>query len=81
VSHGVLDAMTDGGLGVGFFIPFSDERYFFPLRPIPVSPLSIESFFTSFGWSILKAELLFIGFISLFVGISGYYWRKFFMTE
>ncbi len=81
LSHGILDAMTDGGLGVGFFIPFSDERYFFPIRPIPVSPLSLESFFTRFGWSILKAELLFIGFISLFVGIAGYYWRIIFMRD
>src|SRR5262245_28235641 len=23
LSHGVLDAFTDGGLGVGFFVPFS----------------------------------------------------------
>src|SRR5258707_13969443 len=29
-SHGVLDAITDGGLGVGFFIPFDSARYFFP---------------------------------------------------
>nr|HRC76832.1 rhodanese-like domain-containing protein [Kouleothrix sp.] len=33
--HGVLDAMTDGGLGVAFFAPFSATRYFFPFRPIP----------------------------------------------
>ena len=36
-SHGVLDALTDGGRGVGFLIPFSSERFFFPWRPIPVS--------------------------------------------
>ena len=30
VSHGILDAMTTGGLGVGFFIPLSDQRFFFP---------------------------------------------------
>jgi len=28
-SHGVLDAMTDGGLGVAFFSPFDNRRYFF----------------------------------------------------
>ncbi len=81
VSHGVFDAMTDGGLGVGFFIPFSSERYFFPVRPIPVSPLNMLSFFTSHGWSILKQELLFIGVISFFVGVSGYYWRKYFYEK
>ncbi|MER3445627.1 MAG: metal-dependent hydrolase [Candidatus Dadabacteria bacterium] len=28
-SHGMLDAMTDGGLGVAFFSPFKNTRYFF----------------------------------------------------
>ena len=28
VSHGVLDALTTGGLGVAFFWPFSQQRYF-----------------------------------------------------
>ena len=44
VSHGLLDAMTTGGKGVGFFIPFLNERYFFPFRPIRVSPLSAGDF-------------------------------------
>jgi inner membrane protein len=26
-SHGVLDALTDGGLGIAFFAPFDDGRY------------------------------------------------------
>ncbi len=38
-SHGVLDAMTSGGLGVAFFSPFDRHRYFFPWRPIAVSPI------------------------------------------
>ena len=29
-SHGVLDAMTNGGLGVAFFSPFNNGRYFLP---------------------------------------------------
>ena len=37
VSHGVLDAFTDGGLGVAFFSPFDPTRYFFPVRPIEES--------------------------------------------
>jgi len=41
VSHGLLDAMTDGGLGVAFFSPFSNDRYFLPWTPIPVSPFGI----------------------------------------
>lgn len=30
MSHAVLDALTDGGLGIAFFSPFSNERYFSP---------------------------------------------------
>ena len=26
ISHGILDAMTSGGKGVGFFVPFLNER-------------------------------------------------------
>jgi inner membrane protein len=57
VSHGILDALTNGGLGVAFFAPFSGERYFLPWRPILVSPISIRRFFTDRGWSILASEL------------------------
>jgi inner membrane protein len=59
-SHGVLDAMTNGGPGVAFFAPFDDTRYFFPWRPIPVSPIGISRFFTARGLSIVKAELVLI---------------------
>jgi len=56
-SHGVLDALTKGGLGVAFFAPFSDKRYFFPERPLAVSPLSIKEFLTSRGVAILLNEM------------------------
>ena len=39
LSHGLLDAMTNGGRGIAFFSPFSNERYFLPWRPIQVSPI------------------------------------------
>ena len=58
--HGVLDAMTDGGLGVAFFSPFDNRRYFFPLRPIRVSPIGIERFFSQRGWAVLESEFLWI---------------------
>lgn len=59
-SHGILDATTDGGLGVAFFSPFSPHRYFFPWRPIQVSPISITRFFTSRGFAVLQSELLWV---------------------
>lgn len=38
-SHGILDAMTTGGLGPALGWPFSDARVFLPWRPIPVAPI------------------------------------------
>ena len=58
-SHGVLDAFTNGGPGVAFFAPFDDTRYFFPWRPVPVSPLA-ASFFSEWGWRVFRAELAMI---------------------
>ncbi|MFL6300449.1 MAG: metal-dependent hydrolase [Terriglobales bacterium] len=60
VSHGVLDAMTNGGLGVAFFSPFNPHRYFFLYRPIQVSPIGISRFFSDRGLSILISEMLWI---------------------
>jgi inner membrane protein len=59
-SHGLLDGLTDGGLGVAYFAPFSNERYFFPWRPIHVSPLSISGFFGPRAIPILESEALFV---------------------
>jgi inner membrane protein len=59
-SHGLLDAMTDGGLGVAFFSPFNTARYFLPWRPIRVSPIGISRFFSYRGLDIVQSELLWI---------------------
>lgn len=59
-SHGVLDAMTNGGLGVAFFSPFDETRYFLPWRPVRVSPIAVTAFFTSRGFAIIQSELLWI---------------------
>lgn len=69
-SHGVLDAMTDGGLGVAFFSPFDNTRYFLPWRPIRVSPISVTRFFTPKGFAILQNEAVWIWLPAiLFAGI------------
>ena len=59
-SHGVLDAFTNGGLGVAFFAPFSVTRYFFPWNPIEVSPLTVKEFFSQWGGAVVKSELLWV---------------------
>jgi inner membrane protein len=56
-SHGAFDALTNGGLGVAFFAPFSSARYFFAFRPIEVSPLSVVGFLSGRGWTVVKSEL------------------------
>lgn len=60
-SHDVLDAMTDGGLGIAFFAPFDNGRYFLPWTPIRVSPIGFISFFTDYGLQVLASELVWVG--------------------
>lgn len=55
-SHGLLDAMTDGGLGVALFSPFSRRRHFLPWRVIAVSPLQASAFFSRQGLAMLASE-------------------------
>lgn len=59
-SHGLLDALTDGGGVVAFFAPFSAERYFFPFRPIEVSPISVARFLSGRGLEVIGSELLWV---------------------
>jgi inner membrane protein len=58
-SHGLLDACTDGGLGVAFFAPFDSTRYFFPWRPIRVSPIG-AGFFSRAGLETMTSEIIWI---------------------
>ena len=57
VSHGVFDAMTDGGHGVGLFLPFDEARYFLPIRPVPVAPISANPLSRRL-WYVLGLEFL-----------------------
>ena len=58
-THGLLDAFTNGGLGVALFAPFDETRYFFPWRPIEVSPIGL-SFFSAQGGATLASEVLWV---------------------
>jgi len=59
-SHGILDAFTNGGLGIALLTPFDSTRYFFPWTPIVVSPIGIQGFFGKWGWMVIKSELLWV---------------------
>ena len=54
-SHGVLDAMTTGGLGVEFFWPVDTRRYFLPWEFIPVTPLGAHML-SARGLSVLLTK-------------------------
>ncbi len=60
LSHGLLDAMTSGGEGVGFLIPFDNSRFFFPFRGVQVSPIGVEAFFSEWGMRVLFSEFKYI---------------------
>lgn len=57
-SHGLLDALTDGGLGIALLWPFSNERFFAPWRPIPVAPIGMN-FLSARGMRVAAAELVY----------------------
>ena len=61
-SHGILDAFTDGGLGIALLSPFTSERFFFPWTPIPVSPIGLRQFIHYGGLQVIVWEILFIWF-------------------
>jgi inner membrane protein len=75
-SHGLLDAMTDGGLGVAFFAPFDNQRYFLPWTPIRVSPIGIGRFFTDRGLAVLPSEFLWIWLPAGILAISAWVIRR-----
>jgi len=69
-SHGLLDMLTNGGLGVALVWPFSEQRYFFPWHVIEASPLSLHRVFGSAGILVFKSELLWVWLPSLLVGLA-----------
>jgi len=71
-SHGLLDALTDAGRGIGFFIPFSNERFFFPWRPIETASVHPGRFFSARGLEVLWSEICWI-WLPLF-GIAALAW-------
>jgi inner membrane protein len=58
VTHPLLDAMTDGGLGIALLAPFDNTRYFLPWQPIKVSPIGLRAFLSPYGLEVILNELL-----------------------
>jgi inner membrane protein len=72
-SHGLLDAATDGGLGVALLAPFDDTRFFFPFRPIAVSPLG-PAFFSARGVAVVASELVWVWLPCTLLGL--FLWQR-----
>ena len=75
LTHGILDAATDGGLGIALLSPFSNQRYFLPWQPIAVSPLGLERFFSARGLDVLASELRWVWLPLLSLGLIGILFR------
>lgn len=71
ISHGLFDMLTNGGHGVALLWPFIDERYFFPQRPIEVSPFGFRVF-SSAGIKVFASELVWVWVPCAFAAASIY---------
>jgi inner membrane protein len=71
VSHGLLDAITNGGLGTAFLWPFSEQRFIVPLayQVIPAAPLSPTGFIGPRGVAVLLAELQWVWLPGLILAV------------
>ncbi len=74
-SHGLLDMLTNGGLGVALFWPLDLGRHFFAATPIRVSPIG-AGFFSARGWAVIQSELVWIWTAAFSLGGLGYVFRK-----
>jgi inner membrane protein len=74
-SHGVLDALTDGGRGVAFLAPFADDRFFFPFQPIEVSPIGLRRFLSERGLAVLRSEFVWVWLPSMLLAGAALGWR------
>jgi inner membrane protein len=59
-SHGVLDTLTHGGLGIALLSPFDVTRYSAPVTLFEAAPLDLQGMFTPWGLRVLKSEFLWI---------------------
>jgi inner membrane protein len=69
--HGLLDALTDGGLGIGLLSPLNLRRYFFPIRPIPVALLSPADMLSPYMLHVYTVEVALFTPFCLAAWLSG----------
>jgi inner membrane protein len=67
VSHGLLDALSYGSIGVALLSPFDSTRYFFPWQPI--SMVRMRVFLTTWSFAAIRSELFWVWIPSFFVAL------------
>jgi inner membrane protein len=75
LSHPLLDALTNGGLGVALAWPWDDRRFFFPWRPIEVSPIGTR-FFSARGLAVIGSEVLWVVLPTAVLAGALLVWRR-----
>lgn len=75
-SHGLLDMLTDGGLGIALAAPFDETRYFFPLRPIAVAPIGLHRLLAPGMRRVVTTELLWVWVPAAMLGVAGLSFRR-----
>lgn len=60
LSHSMLDALTTGGMGVGWLWPWSQTRFFFPAQVIRVAPFQLTEYLTPRGFAVMRSELFWV---------------------
>ena len=74
-SHGLLDTLTNGGLGAASFWPFDNTRVFAPETPIQVSPIG-RNFFSARGVETFLSEVWWIWLPCALVAMTGWGVRR-----
>jgi inner membrane protein len=69
-SHGLLDMLTTGGLGVALLWPWTAERFFAPVQVIRVSPLAPRHFLAARGLAVLVSELTWVWLPAAAAGVA-----------
>lgn len=70
LSHSLLDALTFGGTGVAFLLPFSETRFVSLWQPIFVSPIPLSGNLLDWLLFSLSTEALWIGIPALLVFVA-----------
>ncbi len=70
LSHPLLDMLTNGGLGVALFWPWSDVRYFAPWQVVEVSPIALRRVFSARGAVVLGSEMAWIWLPALMMALG-----------